>query len=237
MARDPSKSGRDDYITPYRFADYAVERGLQILNPPKRSDDILFLEPGCGPYAPFSHAAYERGCNVLAIEKETSSATLDPKLTADMVKSGNFSKIHGLNYFSDNRYFESVKEDGGFHLIITNPPYSLAEKFINRSLELLNPWGVLGLLLRIQFCASKGRVALFKSRPPVEIGVFVRRVSFEHLDESVGGGTDYSEYCMFYWLGDSLDVLYRKHNGGQAPTKFYWIDNSNPKEPIETFGL
>jgi hypothetical protein len=124
-----------------------------------------------------------------------------------------------------------VGENGGWDVIATNPPYSIAEEVIRKSLRILHPTGIAVFLLRIGFAGSIKRVPLFRERPPVEIGEFVRRFSFD------GKGTDYTDYCLFFWLGEEWDKVYREQNGGKCPTRFYWIDNSKKDEGITTFGI
>ena len=38
-----------------------------------------------------------------------------------------------------------------YDLIITNPPFSLAQEFIEKSFELLEPYGFIAMFLKIQF--------------------------------------------------------------------------------------
>ena len=50
--------------------------------------------------------------------------------------------------------------------ILTNPPFKLAEKFIEKSMELLNDGNKAIFFLKVQFLESKGRKELFKRFPP-----------------------------------------------------------------------
>jgi hypothetical protein len=45
--------------------------------------------------------------------------------------------------------------------IITNPPYGLAQEFIERSIEVMKPAGVVAMLLRTDFDHAKTRQHLF----------------------------------------------------------------------------
>lgn len=216
MPKDPSKGGRDNYPTPQPIATWAVGRALQLC-PTKEKVNVL--EPGCGQFAPFAHAAHEKGCIVTAVEKD--------KITKvkDFPTDYHFLTVANQDYFKPGIYLNPQK----FNIIATNPPYNVAEEFYNRSMELLHPYGILTLLLRIQFLSSKKRIPLFRKHPPYEVGIFCRRISFD------GVGTDYTEYCQFFWLGKTLDAEYRE-KWGKLCTKFYWVDNSN-MDNITTFGL
>lgn len=48
-----------------------------------------------------------------------------------------------------------------FRAIITNPPYALAQEFIEHALKLLEPMGVVAMLLRTDFDHAKTRQHLF----------------------------------------------------------------------------
>lgn len=77
------------------------------------------------------------------------------------------------------------KTDRKFDCIITNPPYSLAKEFIEKSMSLLNdgydedglPNGQLIMLLKIQFLEGIKRKKLFEKYPPKYIYVFRSRMA------------------------------------------------------------
>lgn len=50
--------------------------------------------------------------------------------------------------------------------ILTNPPFKLAEKFVEKAMELLIDGNKLVLFLKVQFLESKSRKELFKKYPP-----------------------------------------------------------------------
>ena len=77
------------------------------------------------------------------------------------------------------------KTDKKFDCIITNPPYSLAKEFVEKSMTLLNdgydedgyPNGQLIMFLKIQFLEGAKRKELFEKYPPKYIYVFRNRMS------------------------------------------------------------
>lgn len=79
-----------------------------------------------------------------------------------------------------------------YKLIITNPPYSLAESFARRALELIRPDGAVVLLLRLSFLASQQRAAWMRRTHP-SVFVTPRRPCF------VRGKSDNCEYGWFVW--------------------------------------
>lgn len=67
-----------------------------------------------------------------------------------------------------------------YDCIITNPPYSLAEEFLRKSLEIAP---VVCFLLRLNFLGSQKRAAFLSKNPP-DVYVLSERPSF------VNGKTD-----------------------------------------------
>lgn len=63
-----------------------------------------------------------------------------------------------------------------FDLIVTNPPYSLAQEFVEKGMSMLNENGCMALFLKIQFLESKTRSSMFKKYPPKYIYVFTKRM-------------------------------------------------------------
>lgn len=87
---------------------------------------------------------------------------------------------------------------GPVDLILTNPPFSLAQEFISHSLA--NAACVI-MLLRLNFLASIKRYDWWKQRPPTALHVLSKRPSF------TGSGTDATDYAWFVW--DSTNRLDR----------------------------
>lgn len=80
-----------------------------------------------------------------------------------------------------------------FNVIIGNPPFSLAQEFIDKSLELLSPGGRLIFLLRTNFLESKKRFQWWQDKFPTRLYVLSSRPSF------TGKGTDATSYSWFVW--------------------------------------
>lgn len=79
-------------------------------------------------------------------------------------------------------------------IIITNPPFSLTEEFIEKSLSELNEDGTMAYLQRVNFLGSKKRVPFWKKVGfPDKSPIIVPRPRF------VGGNSDSCEYAWFIW--------------------------------------
>lgn len=94
--------------------------------------------------------------------------------------------------------------------VITNPPFRLAEQFVERGL-LAARYGV-AMLVRTAFLESVGRYeGLFNPYPPAAVLQFSERVPM-HKGKLTATGSTATAYCWVVW---------RKH----APegTRFHWI--------------
>lgn len=110
-------------------------------------------------------------------------------------------------------------DDIGYTLILTNPPFSLAETFLLRSLPLLTPEiGYLVMLLRLAFVESKGRAELHRKYPS-DIHVLPERPSF-----TGDGQSDMSAYAWFVWgpgCGGRWSMLPDRQPARLLPPTFY----------------
>lgn len=82
-----------------------------------------------------------------------------------------------------------------FDLIVSNPPYHIAEKIIRRAWGMLADGGTMIMLLRLAFQAGTGRAGgLWQDCPLTSVGVCSRRPSF------YDGGTNGTDYGVFCWV-------------------------------------
>lgn len=105
----------------------------------------------------------------------------------DLVTIGSYLELGGM---------------GKYDLIITNPPYSIAEEYVHKALGQLESYGQLVLLLRLGFLESIGRwerLWAIAGMRPTSVYVLCRRPSF------TGQGTDATAYAWFVW-----DKLYTR---------------------------
>lgn len=79
--------------------------------------------------------------------------------------------------------------------IITNPPFSIADKFIERCLYFDRPFA---LLLKSQYWHAKKRLPLFKAHPPTTIFPLTWRPDF--LFKTRGGGSPLMDVMWCVWV-------------------------------------
>jgi hypothetical protein len=75
-------------------------------------------------------------------------------------------------------------------VIVTNPPYSLADEFCRHAISVATE---VFLLLRLNFLGSQRRKEWWTHHEPSALFVLSKRPSF------VNGKTDSTEYAWFYW--------------------------------------
>lgn len=76
--------------------------------------------------------------------------------------------------------------------VVMNPPYSLAEQFVRRALDIGHRARPVAALLRIAFLASQGRADWLATDAP-DVYVLPRRPDF------TGGGGDSADYAWMVW--------------------------------------
>lgn len=88
-----------------------------------------------------------------------------------------------------------------FDNVVTNPPYSLAQEFLEKSMEVVNDGGKIAMFLKIQFLEGAKRRDMFKKYPPKYIYVFSKRQNpwrnGSPIDEK---GKPWSSTMCFAWF-------------------------------------
>lgn len=91
--------------------------------------------------------------------------------------------------------------DRKFDNIITNPPYSLAQEFLEKGMEVVNNNGKIAMFLKIQFLEGAKRREMFKKYPPKYIYVFTKRQNPWRNGSSVDEkGKPWSSTMCFAWF-------------------------------------
>ena len=103
---------------------------------------------------------------------------------------------------------------GGLDWVITNPPFKVAEQFIDIACRMACR-GV-GMLVRSAFLEGVGRHdRLFSKNPPSRILQFCERVPM-HKGRLTATGSTATSYCWLVWIdGDFV--------GDEPQTTFHWI--------------
>lgn len=199
MSEKHERRENDAYDTPAPLAAFIVRRAAEILGPRARR----LCEPGCGDTAPFSRAALDMGMQASGCDmRDVSPISVD--------RCWNFEQCD----FTDIVGPMSMRGE----IFATNPPFSLALPFVERMLGMVDPDGVVALLVRAAFLAGLKRQELYARHPPVEAWVCVRRPSFAH------GGTENSEYVALFWVGAARHRMLAAL--GRAQLAVRWITDA-----------
>lgn len=119
-----------------------------------------------------------------------------PEVLSELGVHDNY--INTLDIRSDSKAktkvdFLKVESIDTPKVIITNPPFNIAEDIIKKSLELVEENGFVIMLLRLNFFGSKKRKDFWKNNMPILTFVHHERISFTK------GSTDSIEYMHCVW--------------------------------------
>lgn len=143
------------------------------------------LDPGAGS-GNFTRAAKAQWFDVPVTAVEIQD-------TSDDLRKAGADRIVIGNYLAPGPWVENRYVTERFDLIIGNPPYSLVEDFVARSIALLSDEGVLAFVLKLHFFGSRKRVELFAKYPHYAGFPVIPRPDF------TGDGRDTAEYGLITW--------------------------------------
>lgn len=108
----------------------------------------------------------------------------------DVMDTLDIREDSGADEYGD--YLELKKI--GYDIVITNPPFHIAELIIEKAIQEVNEGGYVIMLLRLNFWGSNKRRDFLTENMPKYCYIHPRRMSF--TDD---GKTDSIEYAHFVW--------------------------------------
>ena len=154
--------------------------------PPLAVEHLLEVED-------FNKKIWEPACGMNHITNILRTNGYDVRIS-DIIKMTDDPAFEKIDYLMSNE-----KWDGD---IVTNPPFSLATQFVNKSLDLVNEGAKVAMFLKIQFLEGKKRfVNIFKENPPKRIYVAVNRYgcTMDGVFNPDGNFGSAICYCWFIW--------------------------------------
>jgi hypothetical protein len=176
------RSPRDLYITPKELANAATVQ-LDIDEFPHKHFHHG-LDAGCGTGI-WGKAMY--GLHFTSIE----GVDIEPNITDNLPY---YNRIHNGDFLEFDVPYK-------YDVVFGNPPYSLAQAFIEKALYNVNEGGYVYFLLRLSFLEGIERgKGFFPFYPPKRVYVSSRRPSF--FSTNGRHTTDTLAYAMFLWQKD-----------------------------------
>jgi hypothetical protein len=135
--------------------------------------------------------------------------------TSDLIKRENSGTQKVFDFISEDESPWDMLDILNRHDLVTNPPFSLAEKFVRRAMERLVTGSRIIFLLRLQFLEGKARFKFFEDYPPVYVYIHSSRIA-------VAKNADFKKYekggksMAFAWFVWEV--------GTKEPTEIRWID-------------
>ncbi|WP_420405947.1 SAM-dependent DNA methyltransferase [Nisaea sp.] len=180
--RAEAKDSLDNFPTP----PWATRALLEyVIEPGKFTERLTCLEPACGQ----GHMA---------------------KVLREYFGEVHASDVFDYGYGEVSDFLNKPIQTGSYDWVITNPPFRLAEQFIERARPIARRG--IAMLTRTVFIESVGRYErLFSVFPPTKVAQFTERVPMVkgRLDERASTATGYA------WLVWEIGVI--------RPTELVWI--------------
>jgi len=166
-----AREDHDKYYTP----DWLIEELIRLMGRhiPFSKKGLWLLEPACGG-----------GAIVKKLQEAYNPARVD---YFDLSPDDDF-ECNQQDFF-EFVYRCHARPDA----IVTNPPYAIAQKFIEHAIHLVRDGGFVIMLLRVNFFGGQKRSVWLSENMPIEMHITPRRPSFK------GKRTDSTEYAWFVW--------------------------------------
>lgn len=157
----------------------------------RQKEDYYATEPAATDWLckleTFTNPILEPSCGEGHISKQLIKHGYDV-VSRDLVDRG-FGEVKDFLFFKNEQW-------GGD--IVTNPPYSVAQEFVEQALSMIQEGHKVAMFLKLTFLEGKQRAKLFKENPPKRIWVSSRlkcakNGDFEQFKSSA------TAYAWFVW--------------------------------------
>jgi len=158
--------------------------------------------------------SFERHCRIL--DPCAGGDSIHPMAYPNALEKHGFTNITTIDIRPDSRAL--IQEDylhyqiiGHYDLIITNPPFHIAEEVVRKAFKDIAKNGTIIMLLRLNFMGSQNRKGFWLEFPPDEIYIHSKRMCF-----TGDGKIDSIEYAHFVWHQEKM-------NESDKKTRIVWL--------------
>ncbi|MCP4058069.1 MAG: SAM-dependent methyltransferase [Pseudoalteromonas sp.] len=120
------------------------------------------------------------------------------------IREDSRANLTGVNFLNVPSY-ESRKYD----MIITNPPFNIAQEFTEHALKMVPNGGLVIMLQRLNWLGSQKRKPMWQKLPLAAVYVHSKRPGFDPQKPSKTDSTEYAHFvfCKGYELAPELFVI------------------------------
>jgi len=170
----------------------AVRNEADFYVTPRKTVDLILNEISDShyEYAQILEPCAGNGAIVKALREWFSSSTI----TANEIRREERNSLFesGADYVVNCDFIKPNTLGSNYDLIITNPPYSIAQEIIEHCFKIAPDAEVI-MLLRLGFLESQKRREFWERHPLTQLYPLLKRPSF------TGKGTDATAYGWFVW--------------------------------------
>lgn len=115
--------------------------------------------------------------------------------------------VHATDITIDLDFLECVSAPDT-QAIVTNPPYSLADKFIRHALDLMRPRrGMVAMLLRNEFDSAKKRADIFKNNQAFFLKLVLTKRPRWFADDKASPRHNFSWFCWDFTYPHAAPII------------------------------
>lgn len=151
---------------------------------------ISILDP-CAGWNPRYETLNEDGTIKVTKANPMSYPTVLTEKWAKYISTNDLRKDSPATY---NKDFLSLTLIPAYNMVITNPPFNIAEDIIKKALTACFNWWYVIMLLRLNYFGSKARQEFWKNNMPIRTYIHTKRIWF--TDD---WKTDSIEYMHCVW--------------------------------------
>jgi len=193
LNRGTVRNAEDYYITPHwlieDFLAAFAENNVLACSP---DENPLVLDPSAG------------GCDKYEMSYPTVLEKHGFNVESWDIREDSRANLKGVNFLNVPSALLPK-----YDMIITNPPFNVAQEFTEHALEIVKEDGLVIMLQRLNWLGSQKRKAMWQKLPLAAIYVHSKRPGFDPAKPSKADSTEYAHFvfCKGHELAPELFVI------------------------------